>query len=145
MQRATFLCSYSRQRVSSLHHFRPQSFSIHCSTTLLKGKVNKLSFSEAKWSKVAKAFSLSEPPGDFELAKFVPPMCVLPLSFHHKVGLHAWETQDVYQERIDQSMEDGCWRMLEPVCLDGDVRFIIDVVPSAVPSPHRSSISRTSH
>jgi hypothetical protein len=150
MQRATFLRSFSRKKVFSLPFFKAHSLGIHNSSRFLKESVKKssglLSFSEAKWSKVAKEFNLRVPSVDSELPKFAPPMCELPLSFHRKVGLYAWETQDVYQERSDQSMEEGHLRILQPACFHGDVRrFIVYIVTRAVPSPRHGSISRTSH
>lgn len=72
-------------------------------------RISLPSFSGVKWQNFAEAF------GRFE--RVVAPVYRLPPSVHEIMFAAAWHTQDVYQERRDQSREAARVRAMDPVRL----------------------------
>lgn len=73
----------------------------------------KRSFSAAKWSDLAKQFGFAD---SFEnnvlvFESVITPVYNLPPSFHVNMFEMAWRSQDVYQERMEQSRV----RIMDPV------------------------------
>lgn len=64
-------------------------------------------FSKARWEEVAPKLGLQtnlDAPG-LELARYSPPACYLPASFHEELFQAGWRMMDVYKERVDQDRE----------------------------------------
>jgi hypothetical protein len=89
----------------------------------LKARKGLLSFSDAKWRELAPSFNL---PIDIDnmastihakglFKTFSIPPVLLPPSFHEATAEAAWHIQDVYQDRVNQGMEEARVRFFDAV------------------------------
>lgn len=81
--------------------------------TFKKARTQLPSFSTAKWSKFAPQFGLSPNIDRVTLDPFITPKYCLPPSLHEEMFENAWHSQDVYREKVEQTIGG---KMLEPVC-----------------------------
>ena len=102
------------------------------------------SFSATKWSDLASQFGLPQKVSQVKLDIFKTPKYHLPLSLHEAMFENAWRWQDVYQEKVDQTREEGSVRILDPVCHQIAATCSL-TVNDVVHYSHFSPISRSSH
>ena len=85
-------------------------------TTIKKFRADLPSFSVAKWTDFASQFGLNQDASLLKLDTFKTPRYYLPPSLHVIMFENAWQWQDVYCEKYDQTREQARIRILDPVC-----------------------------
>lgn len=80
-----------------------------------KARTSLPSFCGVEWTDFAQEFGLAEKVADHEFEPVVTPVYSLPPSVHEIMFEAAWRTQDVYQERRQQTREAARVRIMDPV------------------------------
>ncbi|KAF8239885.1 hypothetical protein L208DRAFT_1560090, partial [Tricholoma matsutake] len=81
--------------------------------TFKKARIDLPSFSVTKWSDLAPQFGLSLDIEQLDLETFMTPKYYLPPSLHEAMFENAWRWQDIYREKVDQTREEACMRILD--------------------------------
>ena len=82
-----------------------------------RARITLPSFSAAKWSNFANEFGLNAGFENHVFDHVITPAYSLPPSFHENMFEMAWQSLDVYRERMEQKREASRIRFMDPVCV----------------------------